>query len=149
MFTTTNEHEPLTAPLQQRREDYRLDVPPEDGVTCTFRFVRKFERQSYSVRFEVRDISASGLSVADYDRQLLEVVGRVVRSCELWLPNQRRPVVVNVKVLRAQQESPVNRLACMRVSGQFRGVSDMASIALRRYVAELERRQIARQRGLD
>jgi len=144
--TTSN---PAAALLSQRREDYRLEVPADDEAFCTFKFVRKFERALYSVTLEIRDVSAGGLSVADYDRQLMDVVGSTVKSCELRLPNQHRPLLVNLKVLHEAEEPFSKKLAVSRVGCQLVDPSDTVGLAIRRYIAELERRQIAQRRGLD
>jgi len=147
--TRTTTFHPSIASLQQRREDYRLEVPADDEAFCTFTFVRKFERQSYPVTLEIRDISAGGLSVADYDRQLIDVVGATVKSCEIRLPHPHRPLCVDLHVLRARQEPLSSRYPVARVSCQFVHPADAVSLAIRRYISELERRQIARARGLD
>jgi len=137
------------APMVQRREDYRLEVPGDDEATCTFRFARKFDRPAYAVRLELCDISAGGLSVADYDNQLADAVGSVVKDCELQLPTHTRVLIVDLRLLRAQTEPLPGKFAVTRVSGRFVNVSDAASLALRRYIADLERRQLAHKRGLD
>jgi len=137
------------APLEQRREDYRVEVPVEDEVTCTLRFARKFERPAYAVRLDLCDVSAGGLSLADYDRRLVDMVGFIVRDCELRLPGERKTVLVDLRLLRAQTEPLLNKLAVTRVSSQFLNLSDAASQAIRRYVSDVQRRQIARERGLD
>jgi len=139
----------LHAPLEQRREDYRVEVPAEDEAACTLRFARKFERPAYAVRLDLCDISAGGLSLADYDRRLVDMVGCVVKDCELHFPDQHKTVLVDLKLLRAQTESLMNQLALTRVSAQFLSLSDVASQAIRRYVSDVQRRQIARERGLD
>jgi len=149
MRWTTLPHHPSIAPLQQRREDYRLEVPTDDEAVCTFKFVEKFERPSYAVTLEIRDISAGGLGLADYNHQLADVVGSTVRSCELKLPSHHRPWSVDLHVLRAQTEPLATRCAVTKVSCRFINLSDAASLAIRRYIHELERRRIAQRRGLD
>jgi len=148
MHTTTT-FNPSIVPLSQRREDYRLEVPTEDEAFCTFTWMRTFEQQPYSVTLEICDISAGGLSVADYDGQLADVVGSVVKSCALQLPNQRKLLFVDLNVLRAQDKPLSNRCRVTKVSCQFVQPADAVRVVIRRYSAELERRQIARERGLD
>jgi len=148
MRTTTTSN-PAAVFLPQRREDYRLEVPADDEAFCTFTFVRKFERQLYSVTLEIRDISAGGLSVADYDKHLIDVVGSTIKSCALRLPNQHTPLFVDLKVLHEQGEPFSKKLAVSRVGCQFVDPSDTVALVIRRYISELERRQIARERGLD
>jgi len=56
---------------------------------------------------------------------------------------------VNLKVLHEQEEPFSKKLAVSRVGCQFVALSDTVDLAIRRYISELERRQIARERGLD
>jgi len=136
-------------PVFQRRDDYRLDVPTEDEASCTFRFARKFDRPAYAVRLELFDISGGGLSVLDHDNRLADVVGSVVKDCELQLPGQHKLLFVDLRLLHAQPEPVSSKHAVTRINCQFVNLSDASSLAIRRYVAHLERRQIARRRDRD
>jgi len=133
------------APEVQRREDYRVEVPVEDEAVCILRFERKFAHPGHAVRLELCDISAGGLSLADYDQRLADALGCLVKDCELILPGQRRAVLVNLRLLRTRTEPLMNRLALARVSARFFDLSDTASLAIGRYVADVQRRQLAQR----
>jgi len=140
----------VPAPVVQRRADYRVVVPTEEEATCTFRVPRKFDRPAYVVRLELCDASAGGLSVADYDRRLVEEIGTTVRACELRFPGHAtRPVLVDLQLLRAHEVAVHGKPARTQIVCQFVNPSYAASLAIRRYIINLERRHIARTHGVD
>jgi len=127
-----------------------VQIPAQEEATCTFPMPRKFDRPAYVVRLDLCEASAGGLSVADYDRCLVEEVGTTVRACELRFPGHAaRPVLVDVQILRAHDVLVPGKPARAQIVCQFVNLSYAASLAIRRYLIDLERRQVARARGLD
>lgn len=129
----------------QRREYYRIEVPMSDGASCTF----KFSMRPYSATLDIKDISCGGISVADPDNILEAMVSSTFEYCELKLPESRAPLSISLKVVRSLQERLANDKIAMRAGCQFIDLSNAARMDIQRYIARLERKQIARQRGLE
>lgn len=128
----------------QRREYYRIDIPLSDTATCAM----QLPVQPYTLKLSIRDISCGGLSLLDQDHVLEKSLGTVFEYCTLQLPEQP-PLKLSMKVVRAVPEKLANEKVILRVGCAFINISNPARMQLQRYVSQLERKAIARQRGLD
>lgn len=128
----------------QRREHFRIDIPLSDVAICTL----QMPTAPYKLKLNIRDISSGGLSLLDHAHVLTDSLGCVFEHCLLELQDLP-PMRISIKVVRAVPEQLANEKQALRVGCEFTHISNQDRIVLQRYIGQLERKAIARQRGLD
>ena len=128
----------------QRREYYRIDIPLTEPANCTL----QLPTHPFTLKLSIQDISGGGLGLLDHDHVLENMLGSVFEYCTLRLPDQP-DVKLSLKIVRAVSEKLANEKMALRVGCEFVNISNAASMQVHRYVSQLERKAIARQRGLD
>ena len=128
----------------QRREHFRIDIPLSDVAICTL----QMPTAPYKLKLNIRDISGGGLSLLDHVHVLTNSLGCIFEHCLLELPDLP-PLRISMKVVRTVQEQLANEKQALRVGCSFTHISNQDRIVLQRYIGQLERKAIARQRGLD
>lgn len=135
----------------QRRDTFRIDVPANRKATCVVKIPSRDANDRVSpVPFMVRDISSTGVALADPGNVFDTTPGRVY-AAELDLPNIGKFEVALRLVhhfddtLLIRGESVVVR----RVGFAFDKMHDSVAIRIQSFVNLLQREQIARERGLS
>lgn len=135
--------QPASLKRLQRREYFRVDVPPSNPATCT---IRSPELPDGAFTFTVRDISAGGLQLADNRRLLGDTAGATYDECVLNMPGIGSIEVRlrNVRLLDLSQESDkmLHAVAC-----RFVHLPNNKQITVQQYIGTLERLIMSRRWG--
>jgi c-di-GMP-binding flagellar brake protein YcgR len=145
----------------QRREHYRIDVPTSNPAKCTIPkgaagqdadVTLDVEDISWEiakdVTVELKDISSGGLSILSYEANLPSIKGTVYSGCRVDLPDVGS-ITVDLKVVQSRPETQHNGKERMHIGCAFIQPDRSAEHAIQRYINVLERKLIAKRRGLD
>lgn len=148
LYSTAFEGRPaLAGPLPaflyriQRRENFRIRPTFESAAQCSI----TLDDQSH--RFDIHDISASGLALIDPDERLSELVHTTLAECELHLPQVGR-AKVNLHLMRSQTQTLNAGKKLPLVGCAFKDTEASQLIRIQNFIMAEERKQIARDRGL-
>ncbi|MBB5215976.1 flagellar brake protein [Parapusillimonas granuli] len=145
----------------QRREHYRIDVPASNPAKCTI--PRESAGQDKEVTLDVRDISwdgnkdvtvelkdisAGGVSIVSYAANFPHGKGTIYSNCRLDLPDVGS-ITVNLKVVQARTETQANGKERVVIGCAFVDLDRGAQQDIQRYINVLERKLIAKRRGLE
>lgn len=139
---------PRTVNYMQRRDAFRTAVPPDKDVSCTI-VQRDAAIHPTAGRLAVRDLSVTGLALADPARVLDAEFGNVY-AARLDIPHAGA-FDVSLSVIHASEEEPAHKGAAKvrRVGCSFVDMPWNVRIRIQSFVSDLQREEIMRQRGLS
>lgn len=123
----------------QRREGYRLLTSLTHPLQCSF------DLGGQELETVVTDISVGGLGLLYQPGGEQLVQGKVYGGCRLHLPDIP-PLLVNLDVRTAYEETMKNGLLALRAGCQFADLSPGSEAAVQRYIFKVERERRARLR---
>jgi c-di-GMP-binding flagellar brake protein YcgR len=145
----------------QRREHYRIDIPAGNPAKCTVpqgSAGRKSEitlevrdiswRDQKDVTVDLKDISAGGLSILSFSDELPHEKGMIYTHCRVDLPDVGA-ITVSLKVVQSRTEVQANGKERVLIGCAFVNPDRGAQQDIQRYINVLERKLIAKRRGLD
>lgn len=138
-------HLPATAAYAQRRDTFRVDIPSAHPVSCELWPVQGQRKTPF--RMQVRDLSATGVALADASRSLPVAAGTQYRA-RLKLP-EMGALDLTLRVVHHRDEWLATGGRIRRVGCLFDELDGMTEMRIQSYVNVLQREQIARQRGLS
>ncbi|WP_129135809.1 flagellar brake protein [Luteimonas sp. YGD11-2] len=125
----------------QRRETYRLQIPPMQPVHCR---LPDAEDGSDGVELRVLDLSAGGLALAAAEGFVLPGTSRL-GTCTLLLPDAA-PIVLELSVAHSYIEHTRNGTPRLRIGCRFERLPPPAERAIQNYIFRVERQRSARER---
>lgn len=141
-------HTAFVAPLPasvlelQRRDAYRLQIPPMQPVHCR---LPAPEAGGEGPLLRVLDLSAGGLAlVADVGGVALPADGRL-GDCDLLLPDTA-PIAVALGVAHSYVEHTRNGTPRLRIGCRFERLPPPVERAIQNYIFRVERQRSARER---
>lgn len=130
----------------QRREYYRVDVPVSEPAWCTI--VLPAAEGGKTVKLDIKDISAGGISVLDNDHVLNNEMGTVYADCRLDLPDAGT-VVSSLRIMRSLDEKLNNGKETRLLGCKFFNLSNPMNFIVQQYIGKLERKLNAKRRGFE
>ncbi|HUH60717.1 MAG TPA: flagellar brake protein [Candidimonas sp.] len=137
---------PVAVTRIQRREYYRIDIPVTAPAYCLFTL--EDSGQTKTVKLEIKDISAGGISVQDHDRSLDHTQGTTYKACRMDLPESGQ-VVTDLRMMRALNVTLPNGKETWHLGCKFIELPGPMNIIVQNYIGKLERRLNAKRRGFD
>jgi c-di-GMP-binding flagellar brake protein YcgR len=139
---------PIPESLQriQRREYYRVDIPVSNRASCTFTV--NDEKGERTVKLELKDISAGGISVFDNAHVLDNSLGTLYKECRIELP-EAGVVVTHLMVMRSLDEILLNGKESRLIGFRFFELSNPMNFIVQQYIGKLERKLNAKRRGFE
>lgn len=138
-------HLPEAASYAQRRDNFRMDVPTQQPATCELWAEHDYD--SAPIRLAVRDISSTGLALADTAMAINVAPGSRYR-CNLDLPGVGS-FELSLRVVHHHDDEVAKGGLARRVGCQFDRLDGSTGIRIQSYVNSLQRELISRQRGLS
>lgn len=137
---------PRAITYMQRRDAFRTPVPPDKDVSCTI--LDNAAIHPTAGRLAVRDLSVTGLALADPGRVLDVEYGKIY-AARLDIP-RTGAFDVSLSVIHVSDEEPANKGAAKvrRVGCSFVDMPRGVRIRVQSFVSDLQREEIMRQRGL-
>ncbi|WP_442595993.1 flagellar brake protein [Parapusillimonas sp. JC17] len=145
----------------QRREHYRIDIPASNPAKCTIPKesagqdteltldVRDISWDTKKdVTVELKDISAGGLSILSYATNLPHKKGTIYSNCRISLPDVGS-ITVDLEVVQSRAETQSNGKERVLIGCAFVDPDRGAQQDIQRYINVLERKLIAKRRGLE
>lgn len=128
----------------QRREFFRIEVPPSHGASCQLMVPATANQPPHDIRTRVHDISGGGLSlvVPPGDDSILTGGARFA-ACKLSLP-ESNPIVVGLRVRRNFRVQRRGQLSLTCAGCEYLDLSPSAQSVIQRYLMRLDRERIAR-----
>jgi len=129
----------------QRRDSFRINVPPVKMVYCIVDVTDKQGR--LTAKMDVRDISTNGVALAD-PKRLLDTKTGTVYEAVLHIP-RLGDFEVKLNVVHYNDDSPgkgggrVRRLGCA-----FLGMPETTRIRIESFITTLQHEEIMRKKGL-
>lgn len=138
---------PLPASLKrmQRREYFRVDVPPSNPATCT---LRAEQLPDGELTLTVRDISAGGLQLSDNQQQLGDVASSSYDNCVLRMPDIGE-IKINLRGVRSLELAQENEKNLYAAAFRYFNLPSNKQITIQQYIGTLERLVMARRWGAD
>ncbi len=127
----------------QRREYYRVEVPVTEPAWCTIPMP-----EGKSIKLEIKDISAGGISVLDKSHLLDTSEEMLYKDCRLELPDAGT-VVANLQIKRSRQETLSNDKKVHMLGCRFHDLSNPMHFTVQQYIGKLERKLNAKRRGFE
>lgn len=137
---------PPTLQRIQRRDYYRVAVPPSVGLKCVIPLAPRGD--GASAELIVMDLSAGGMGVMDHHHLLDLEPGNVYRRCRLELPGIGA-ITFDMQVKTTFEVMLHDGMSCKRSGCEFLDLPLMVESALQRFIIQLERELNARQRQQD
>ncbi|RTZ39977.1 flagellar brake protein [Candidimonas sp. SYP-B2681] len=139
---------PIPDSLQriQRREYYRVDIPVSNRASATFTI--RDDKGERTVKFELKDISAGGISVFDNTHVLDNALGTLYRDCRIELP-EAGVVVTDLMIMRSLDEILLNGKESRLIGCRFFELSNPMNFIVQQYIGKLERKLNAKRRGFE
>lgn len=125
----------------QRRETYRLQIPPMQPVHCR---LPDPDGGSDGVELRVLDLSAGGLALAAAEGFVLPGTSRL-GQCTLLLPDAA-PIMVGLTVAHSYVEHTRNGTPRLRIGCRFERLPPPVERAIQNYIFRVERQRSARER---
>lgn len=137
---------PKSITYMQRRDAFRTPVPSDKDVSCTI--LQDAAIHPTAGRLTVRDLSVTGLALADPARVLDDEYGKVY-AARLDIP-RTGAFDVSLSVIHVSDEEPAYKGAAKvrRVGCSFVDMPRGVRIRVQSFVSDLQREEIMRQRGL-
>lgn len=137
---------PKAITYMQRRDAFRTAVPSDKDVSCTI--LQDAAIHPTAGKLAVRDLSVTGLALADPARVLDVEYGRVYVA-RLDIP-RTGSFDVSLSVIHVGEEEPMYKGAARvrRVGCSFVDMPRGVRIQVQSFVSDLQREEIMRQRGL-
>lgn len=137
---------PKAITYMQRRDAFRTNVPADKDVSCTI--LQDAAIHPTAGRLAVRDLSVTGLAVADPARVLDAEYGKVY-AARLDIP-RTGAFDVSLSVIHVSDEESAYKGAAKvrRVGCSFVDMPRGVRIRVQSFVSDLQREEIMRQRGL-
>ncbi len=125
----------------QRRRYYRVSIPVSNPASISFALKDK------QWNFPLHDINAGGVALHDDTLSLEAQAGILIRDAQLILPGVRT-LNLDLLFIRTQDHAlpsgrPIRRIGCT-----FLNLTGDAQMAIQTYINQIERQEIARQKGL-
>ncbi|NYT63385.1 flagellar brake protein [Alcaligenaceae bacterium] len=130
----------------QRREYYRVDIPVSEPASCSIKLPA--DAGGKTVKFNIKDISAGGISVLDNDHLLDNAMGTVYADCQLDLPDAGT-VITSLRIMRSLDEQQNNGKATRLLGCKFFNLSNPMIFIIQQYIGKLERKLNAKRRGFE
>lgn len=126
----------------QRREYFRLSVPLAHNLTC------RLPDSGWGVGEEARvmDISAGGLCLNLPGGSTELVIGSIVPSCRLKLPDTE-VFTLDLEIRNISRQRSRSGVESLRVGCRYSALSKVAETQIQRYIFHTERELSARERG--
>ena len=121
----------------QRREHYRMRVPPGETLACELRSPPGSNRPLQSHR--VYDISCGGLALVDWPEGAAPETHRIYRGCRLLLPDDD-PLVADLEVVYVLDRTEADGKRVRRAGARFVDLAGKHVTHVQRYITRLERR---------
>jgi c-di-GMP-binding flagellar brake protein YcgR len=129
----------------QRREHYRMRVPPGEPLTCELRLTPgKPALQPLCVH----DISCGGLALVDWPDAAAPKSHEIYRACRLLLPDDV-PLVTDLEVVYVLDRTEADGKRVRRAGARFVDLPGKHVTRVQRYITHLERRQKAQREALE
>lgn len=125
----------------QRRDTYRLQIPPMEPVHCR---LPDPDGGTDGVELRVLDLSAGGLALAAAENFVLPGSSRLGR-CTLLLPDAA-PIIVELSVAHSYLENTRNGTPRLRIGCRFERLPLPIERAIQNYIFRVERQRSARER---
>ncbi|QCU72555.1 pilus assembly protein PilZ [Luteimonas yindakuii] len=125
----------------QRRETYRLQIPPMQPVLCR---LPADDGEDEGAELRVLDLSAGGVALAAAEGFALPGSSRL-GGCTLLLPDAP-PIVVELSVAHSYIEHTRNGSQRLRIGCRFEQLAPPAERAIQNYIFRVERQRSARER---
>lgn len=136
---------PATLKRMQRREYFRVDVPPSNPATCT---LRAEQLPGGQLTLTVRDISAGGLQLSDKLQQLGDVTAAIYDHCTLHMPDIGE-IKVQLRGVRSLELAQENDRPLYAAAFRYFNLPSNKQITIQQYIGILERLVMARRWGGD
>lgn len=136
---------PDSATYVQRRDNFRMDIPTQQPAICEM--WPEHDYDSAPLRLTVRDISSTGLALADPAMAINVAPGSVYRA-NLELPGVGT-FELKLRVVHHHDDELAKGGMARRVGCQFERLDGSTSIRIQAYVNLLQREQISRHRGMS
>lgn len=136
---------PTSLKRMQRREYFRVDVPPSNPATCT---LRSEQFPTGELTFTVRDISAGGLQLSDNLQQLGDAAGAIYDDCTLHMPDTG-DIKIQLRGVRSLELEQENDKTLYAVAFRYFNLPSNKQITIQQYIGTLERLVMARRWGAD
>lgn len=133
--------QPTSLKRMQRREYFRVDVPPSNPATCT---IRSAQLPNSEFTLAVRDISAGGLQLTDNQQQLGDVAGAIYDNCALLLPGIGE-IKVNLRGIRSLELIQENDKILHAAAFRYFNLPSNKQITIQQYIGILERLVMSRR----
>lgn len=130
----------------QRREYYRIDIPVTAPAFCFFTVLDSSGTRT--VKLEIKDISAGGISVQDHDHSLVHTQGSIFKDCRMELP-ESGTVACDLRLMRALNVTLPNGKETWHLGCRFIELPGAMNIIVQNYIGKLERKLNAKRRGFD
>ncbi|MBY0577284.1 MAG: flagellar brake protein [Gallionellaceae bacterium] len=129
----------------QRRECFRLDLPPSESLRCVIPVQpdkpTTGKQQSHQVA--IMDISLGGVKLSCAEGELDLDEGQVYENCQIDLPNTGT-IKVEITVRSLYIQITKSKQTIKRAGCQFTKIDGASSILLQRYLTNLQRAARAR-----
>lgn len=130
----------------QRRQAYRVTVPFNSPIRCTFLPPGTELRPLTSPAvLALLNISTGGIAVIDTDYQIDSRVGSIYPTCQIGFPGY--PVSVSVEVRHAQVTTLPSGKIARHIGFRFMDTPTQVTALVQRYIMKLEREQNAKNMG--
>jgi flagellar brake protein len=131
----------------QRREFFRIEVPPSHGATCQVMVPATANHPPHDIRTRVFDISGGGLSLlVPPGEDGVLTGGARFAACKLSLP-ESSPILVGLRVRRNFRVQRRGQLSMTCAGCEYLDLTGSAQAVIQRYLMRLDRERIARERG--
>jgi c-di-GMP-binding flagellar brake protein YcgR len=130
----------------QRREHYRMRVPPGETLACELRSPPGVKPAVQAHR--VYDISCGGLALVDWPEGAAPETHRIYRGCRLLLPDDD-PLVADLEVVYVLDRTEADGKRVRRAGARFVDLAGKHVTHVQRYITRLERQQKAQRDALE
>ncbi|MBB5015326.1 flagellar brake protein [Rehaibacterium terrae] len=139
---------PTSMRYLQRREYYRLLVPVTHTLECVIRFPADEHRHARTVQTRVIDISLGGVALLLPPEAKDEFEpGAMLPDCQLTLPDTGR-IEATLRVCHVFETNDGRGLPRTQAGCEFVALATQSQSLVQRYILRVERKRIARERGL-
>ena len=122
----------------QRREHYRVDIPKNYQVYCTYKDTDEIG-EATTVRLSTVDISGGGLSARGFTDSILTKVSKPLGQCKLHL-HDLGDIIVDCQVCYIQHSDDTD-ISKSRAGLKFLNISDSDIMRIQRFVMQVERQK--------
>lgn len=130
----------------QRRQAYRVTVPFNSPIRCTFLPPGTDLRPlTAPAVVDLLNISTGGIAVVDTGHQIDSRAGAIYPTCQIGFPGY--PVSVSIEVRHAQVITLPSGKIARHIGCRFMDTPTQVTALVQRYIMKLEREQNARNMG--